>query len=95
MNAIDRFEHELQQAGDVDLKDVWEDIPAPPVPVLKAFQKDTSYGRVRVNTWGYQSKSSRDRKRMDKFFYTGLLETVALTEPQDVTGRSGRVGIAL
>ena len=32
---------------------------------------------------------------MDKFFYTGLVETVALTEPQDLTGRLGRVGIGL
>jgi hypothetical protein len=29
------------------------------------------------------------------FFYTGPMETVALTEPQDFTGRIGRVGIGL
>lgn len=96
MNAIDRSEHTLHQVSDINLKDVWEDIPAPPVPVLKPFKKDTSYGRAKGNTWGYQSKSKAgERKRMDKFFYTGLMETVALTEPQDVTGRLGRVGISL
>ncbi|KAF2271692.1 uncharacterized protein EI97DRAFT_462575 [Westerdykella ornata] len=78
MNAIDAPEHELHKASEVELKDVWEDAPAPPIPVLKPFQKDFTYPR-----------------RMDKFFYTGLVETVALTEPQDLAGRLGRVGIGL
>ena len=95
MNAIDRSEHEFPKASDVDLKDVWEDIPAAPIPILKPFQKDFSYGRARGNTWGYQSNSNRNRKRMDKFFYTGSIETVALDEAQDVTGRLGRLGINL
>lgn len=95
MNAIDRSEHEFHKASDVDLKDVWEDIPTPPVPFLKPFQKDFSYGRARGNIWGYQSNKPRERKRMDKFFYTGSIETVALCEAQDVTGRLGRLGIGL
>jgi hypothetical protein len=95
MNAIDAPEHELHKADNVDLKDVWEDVPAPPNPVLKPFQKDTTYGRARGNTWGYQSDRSRTRKHLDKFFYTGQVETMALTEPQDVTGKLGRVGIDL
>lgn len=33
------------------------------------------------------------RKRMDKFFYTGMIETVPVTESQDVTGRLGGAGI--
>lgn len=32
---------------------------------------------------------------MDKFFYTGSIETVALNEAQDVSGRLGRLGIDL
>ena len=32
---------------------------------------------------------------MDKFLYTGSLETVALDEAQDVIGRLGRLGIGL
>jgi len=95
MNAIDRPEHDFHRAIDVDLQDAWEDIPAPPMPVLKPFQKDFSYGRARGNTWGYQSNKSRERKRMDKFLYTGSLETVALDEAQDVMGRLGRLGIGL
>ncbi len=53
MNAIDRPEHDFHKAIDVDLQDAWEDVPAPPIPVLKPFQRDFSYGRARGNTWGY------------------------------------------
>jgi len=96
MNAIDRSEHELHKASDVDLKGAWEDTPAPPVPVLRPFQKEFSYGRARGNTWGYQSRSKSERKRMDKFFYIGSIETVALNiEAQDVCGRVERLGIDL
>ncbi|KAI9766361.1 MAG: hypothetical protein M1840_006625 [Geoglossum simile] len=95
MNAIDRPKHEFHKASDVDPKDVWEDVLALPVPVLKPFQKDFSHGRARGNTWGYQSNSKRERKRMDKFFYTGSIETVTLNSAQDVSGRLGRLGIDL
>lgn len=95
MNAIDRAEHDLHKASEVNLKDVREDISAPPVPVLKPFQKDSSYCRARGNTWGYQSGRTSSGKRMDKFLYTGLIETVAPNETQDVAGRLGRLGIGL
>lgn len=95
MNAIDGTEHDFHKAGDVDMKDVWEDVPAPSVPARKPFQKDLTDGRARGNTWGYQSKAKRNGKRMDKFFYTGLLKAVALGEAQDVTGRFGRIGMGL
>ncbi|KAK7224008.1 hypothetical protein V2G26_012011 [Clonostachys chloroleuca] len=95
MNAIDRSEHDYHRAAEVDLKDVWEDEPAPPPPVLKPFKKDTSYGRVRGNTWGYQSARQRDRKRMDKFFYTGSIKTFAVDDAQDVVGRLGRLGMGM
>lgn len=94
MNPCDRLEHDYHRATEVDLKDVWEDEPVPPPPVLKPFQKDTTYGRARGNTWGYQSKA-RTRNRMDKFLYTGSVETFAVDEAQDVTGRLGRLGIGL
>jgi tyrosyl-DNA phosphodiesterase 2 len=95
MNAIDKSEHLFHKASDVDLEDVWEEIPAPPIPVLKPFQKDLSYGQARGNTWGYQSNDKWERKRMDKFFYTGSIETVAIHVVQDITGGLGRLGIGL
>ena len=95
MNAIDKLEHLFHKESDIDLSDVWEDVPTPPIPVLRPFQKDLSYGQARGNTWGYQSKDRRERKRMDKFFYTSSLETVAIHEAQDITGRFGRLGIGL
>ncbi|KAL8717490.1 MAG: hypothetical protein Q9225_005271 [Loekoesia sp. 1 TL-2023] len=72
-----------------------EDVPAPPTPQLKPFQKDLTYGRAKGNTYGYQSDKNRERKRLDKFLYTGSLETVPLSEVQDVTGKLGRLGIGL
>ena len=95
MNAIDPSADEFHKASEVGLRDVWEDVPAPPVPVLKPFQKDLSYGRARGNTWGYQSSGSRNRKRLDKFFYTGSIETVSLRETEDLAGRIGRIGLGL
>ena len=95
MNPISPIDAASHEGEDVKLRDVWEDIPAPPIPLLKPFQKDLTYGRARGNTWGYQSGGPRGRKRFDKFFYTGLAETVALPEAQDLTGRIGRLGIGV
>lgn len=95
MNAIDRSEHDYPKATGVDLNDVWEDVPAPSRPVRKPFQKDLSYGRARGNTWGYQSSKKQGGKRMDKFLYTGSIETLAVDEAQDTTGKLGRFGIGL
>ncbi|KAJ8108415.1 hypothetical protein OPT61_g8186 [Boeremia exigua] len=95
MNAITKEDHRFHEAEDVNLKDVWEDVPAPPIPVLKRGQKDLTFGRVKGSTWGFQSNVSREKKRLDKFYYTGQLETVPLPESQDVTGKIGRVGIDL
>jgi tyrosyl-DNA phosphodiesterase 2 len=44
---------------------------------------------------GYQSKRRSSGKRLDKFFYTGLVEAVGLPEVQDTTGKLGRLGIGL
>ena len=95
MNPISPIDAASHEAEDVRLRDVWEDTPAPPIPLLKPFQKDLTYGRARGNTWGYQSGGPRARKRLDKFFYTGSAETVSLSEAQDLTGKIGRLGIAV
>lgn len=95
INSIEISEHEFHKRDDIDLKDVWEDIPAPPIPKLKPFQKDLTYGRARGNTYGYQSEKYRTRRGLDKFFYTGSPETVPLSEVDDVTGKLGRLGIGL
>ena len=95
MNAFDSLEHEFHRAIDVDLKDVWEDVPAPAVPIRKPHQKDPSYGRAKGNTHGYQSRGDSHPKRLDKFFYTGSIETMTPSKIQDVVGRLGRLGIHL
>lgn len=95
MNSVDRSEHNAHRAPEVDLKDVWEDEPAPAPPASKPFRRDITYGKARGNTWGYQSDRARTRKRLDKFLYTGSIETFALSEAQDTTGKLGRFGIGL
>lgn len=95
MNPISSIDAASHEAEDVKLRDVWEETPAPPIPLRKPFQKDLTYGRARGNTWGYQSRAPRARKRLDKFFFTGSAETVPLPEAQDLTGKVGRLGIAV
>ncbi len=92
MNAIGPEEHQLHKTMEVNLKDAWEDISPPPIP-KRSGRKDLTFGRARGNTWGYQSRVPRSGKRFDKFYYTGQLETIPLTEGQDVTGKISRIGI--
>ena len=95
MNSISPLDATSHKACNVDLRDVWENTDPSPIPPLKPFQKDLSYGRARCNTWGYQSPHARTRKRLDKFFYTGSVDVVAPAEAQDLAGRVGRLGIDL
>jgi hypothetical protein len=95
MNSIDKAEHELHKREDIDLKDVWEDVPAPPIPKLKPFQRDLTFGRAKGNTYGYQSDANRARQRLDKFFHSGALETIPLDEFDATTGRLSRLGLGL
>lgn len=95
MNHISPLDFTCHQTSGIDLRDVWEDIPYLPGPHLKPFQKDLTYGRAKGNTWGYQSAGPRARKRMDKFLYTGSVDTEALSEAQDLSGKVGRLGIGL
>lgn len=94
MNVHYVAEHNAHRSNKVVLKDAWEDMPLT-IPLPKRGQKDTSLGRARNNTWGYQSVGSRGGKRTDKFYYTGQLKTVPLSEPTEVTGTIGRLGIGL
>ena len=95
MNPISPIDATSHEAENVKLRDVWEDTPPPPIPLRKPFQKDLTYGRARGNTSGYQSRAPRSRKRLDKFFYTGSADTVALPEAQDLAGKIGRLGIGV
>lgn len=46
MNEIGRSKHEDHKAMDINLKDIWEDISAPPAQKLKPFQKDISLAEL-------------------------------------------------
>lgn len=98
MNSTLASEHDDHRNPGIDLKDVWEDESAPTPPDLWPFHKDFTYGKALGNTWGYQSKGRPYQdygSRLDKFLYTGPIETLAVREAQDTTGRLGRFGIGL
>ncbi len=95
MNHMSPLDLTCHKTSVIDLRDVWEDTPPLPSPRLKPFQKDLTYGRAKGNTWGYHSERPRTRKRMDKFFSTGSVDTEALGEAKDLTGKVGRLGIGL
>ena len=95
MNHISPLDFTCYQTSDINLRDVWEDTPCLPDPRLKPFQKDLTYGRAKGYTWGYQSAGPRGRKRMDKFLYTGSVDTEALSKAQDFSEKVGKLGIGL
>ncbi|KAH7371713.1 hypothetical protein BKA66DRAFT_443907 [Pyrenochaeta sp. MPI-SDFR-AT-0127] len=95
MNAIHASEHSIHQDANINLNDAWEDVPPPPLPILKPFQRDLSYGRARGHTYGYHPNGSRIRSRKDKYYYAGTVEIVPLTESHDIAGKLGRIGVGL
>jgi hypothetical protein len=104
MNSLCARDVTRHQAGDVILRDVWEE-PASPnyqydstssFPGLGETAKDRTYGRERGHTYGYQSSCKCKAKRSDKFFcHGGRLEMHAIYGAQDWSGKVGRVGIAV
>ncbi|KAM0539462.1 hypothetical protein ACHAO7_012154, partial [Fusarium culmorum] len=82
-----------------DWKDVWEDEPSTAPPVSNPSQKDSTSGKGKGKGKGKKRSPHGDRTRegeqLDTFLYTGSIETVALKEAQDTTGRLGRFGIGL
>lgn len=95
MSAMEFSDQGMHRKPRVSLKDVWEDAPKQPLPELVPGEEDPTYGRARGDTFGYQSQYPSIRKRLSKFFYTGKVDSIALSKPlvQDVTGKLGRLGI--
>ncbi|KPM34801.1 hypothetical protein AK830_g11770 [Neonectria ditissima] len=87
MNAIESSEHSYHRTTQVGLHDVWEDTLQP--------QGDESHDNEKGSTWGHQSSQRFVPKRMDKFFYAGNIESLAVRSAQDATGKLGRFGIGL
>ena len=95
MNPLSPLDQGCHQTAAIDLRDVWEDVPLLPGPKLQPFKKDLTFGRAKGNTWGYQSRKARARKRMDKFLYGGSIEIEPLDGLPHMTGKIGRVGVGL
>jgi hypothetical protein len=63
-----------------------------PIPKLKSFQKDLTYGRARGYTWGKQSRNGLEGgKRLNKYFYTGSIDAIAIA---DHTGKVAGLELA-
>ncbi|QPC60668.1 hypothetical protein HYE67_002899 [Fusarium culmorum] len=85
--------------------DVWDDESSVVPPVSKSSQKDITSGKGKrkgkSKSKGKGSKGSphsdktRKGEQSDTFLYRGLIETVALKEAHDTTGRLGRFGIGM
>lgn len=95
MNTISKLDSSCHKAAHIDLQDIWEETNTLPIPKLKPFQKDVTYGRARGYTLGKQSYSKSSGKRLDKFFYTGSIKAEVVAEAEDHTRKVGRLGIGL
>ena len=95
MSALEFSDQFMHEKPRVELRDIWEDAPKQALPKLEPGKEDSTYGRARGNTFGYQSQYPGLKRRLSKFFYTGKVDSIALSKPlvQDVTGRLGRMGI--
>lgn len=100
MNSLSALDRESHKAPNVDLQDVWEDnialgdLPSPDGAGIRPDDDETC-GRAEGHTWGYQPRRRWPPKRMDKFFVTGGVASVALEEALDRSGNVGRLGVGL
>jgi hypothetical protein len=97
MNKTDLL-HKVQE---VNLLDVWEET-APPVPNVSTLQHEQKSLLSAIVLTGRQlgitvpqELANGEAKRLDRFLYTGEVETEALTETQDRSGNVGRLGMGL
>jgi tyrosyl-DNA phosphodiesterase 2 len=94
MNAIHNMEHTMHRQ--VEIRDAWEDTVFANPPIPEHGKLDTSFGLLSGHTWGYQSKQMEwTPNRLDKFMYTGAIETTPLNETRKLGESPGRLGINL
>jgi tyrosyl-DNA phosphodiesterase 2 len=94
MNAIHDIEHTMHRQ--MGLKDAWEDESFAYRPNPEHGELDPSFGLLSGHTWGYQSKETEwAPDRLDKFMYTGAIETTPLNETRKPGWLLGRLGVCL
>ena len=72
------------------------DLPAPLVdPKWGRYRKDLTFGRAKGNTWDYQSRTRRGRKRLGKCYYPGQVDIEARGGLEDLSRKIGRLGVGL
>jgi tyrosyl-DNA phosphodiesterase 2 len=101
MNAISEVDKVTHRREEVGLTDIWEEgiasegVSGGDGTEIKMGWVEDTFGREEGHTWGYQPRQRWPPIRFDKFFYTGSLETVALEEVRDSSGKVGRLGVGL
>ncbi|KAI1424993.1 Endonuclease/exonuclease/phosphatase [Xylaria sp. FL1777] len=91
--SIDDMQY--HKSTEVKLNDVWEDESMePPISPKTSKRAAALHTLAKAYTWGYQPQR-KEPKRLDKFFYTGSVETFPVEEAQDFSGKIGRLGIGV
>ncbi|RSL52229.1 hypothetical protein CEP54_011030 [Fusarium duplospermum] len=89
MNAIDKSEHTYHKESQVGLRDIWEDNQMIPQ------QHDTSRHEEGGGTWDHKSSQHRGPKRLDKFLYSGAIESLEFGVSPGSSERVHRFGVGL
>ncbi|RSM20249.1 hypothetical protein CDV31_001046 [Fusarium ambrosium] len=89
MNAIDKSEHAYHKEPYVDLRDIWEDGQMMPQ------QDGNCQNENGGGTWGDRSSRYRGSKRLDKFLYSGAIESLAFEDSTNCSERVRRFGVGL
>ncbi|RTE84673.1 hypothetical protein BHE90_000785 [Fusarium euwallaceae] len=89
MNAIDKSEHAYHKEPYVDLRDIWEDGQMMPQ------QDGNCQNEKGGGTWGDRSSRHRGSKRLDKFLYSGAIESLAFEDSTNCSERVRRFGVGL
>lgn len=88
MNAIDRSEHAYHKESQVDLRDIWEESQM-------ISQQYHNCQREGGGTRGHKSSQHGGSKRLDKFLYTGAVESLAFEDSPDCSERVRCFGAGL
>jgi tyrosyl-DNA phosphodiesterase 2 len=90
MNALHPDESTMHR--EMGLRDAWEDGSSSDI----TSSGNTPRACISGHTWGYQSHNNqREPKRLDKFFYTGDLKTLPLSEAPKKSDMVELLGVGL
>jgi hypothetical protein len=90
MGPLAAAEKHMHQDPEIGLMDIWEDRPAPVPPAAKPSKKNTR-SEARADAWIFHPDRKRKERKLDKFLYTGPIETVTFDEARKKTTFGGEL----